>query len=547
MATLAKLTVKLVTDVNEFTKGMDTAVNKMAKVGKSMQQVGDKMTKNVTLPILAIGTASIKLASDLQETRNKASVVFGSMSDDILAWGKTSLDTVFLSEQHALDYASTFGAIVKNMGLSEKEALDMSKTLVQATVDLASMSNLSYGESFEKMRAGMVGSSEPLLSLGKDLRVANIEAYAFSNNIAKAGETLDNRQLTLARFGSLMSQMTDETGDAARTIGDLAGQSRLLSETFQSTLATFGELLVPVTIKFMQAVIPILEWFGKLPEPVKMAIVNIALFTAALGPLMSGGGRLLQLGKGLQGLLGKAGLTSLMAKLSGAAAGAGGSLAGVGSGLLAALGPALLLAASIGVLVVVLKTMGPAAWESVKMIGVIADAVFKRLAYEVKRLPIELGKMIGNAIKTLRSRISDFVNSGRYLMGGFIDGVISMGTKLIKSVVTPVMMAVNAIHTYSEMASNSKLTKRMGMYFVGGFTEGITKGTPAVAKAGAGIAKSGTNGLASGISGSGRGRGVENYFNINIAGALSEEEKVKLRKEIRNIFGEEIEAAYGVS
>src|SRR5665648_812778 len=118
MATLAKLVVKLITDVTEFSKGMDTAVQKYAKIGKSMQSIGDSMTKGVTLPLLAAGTAAVKFASDLSETRNKTATVFGDMSDQVMEMGKNSAKAMGMSENASLGFASTFGAIEKNMGLT---------------------------------------------------------------------------------------------------------------------------------------------------------------------------------------------------------------------------------------------------------------------------------------------------------------------------------------------------------------------------------------------------------------------------------------------
>jgi hypothetical protein len=54
-------------------------------LGTTMKNVGNTLTLALTLPIVALGGASIKAASDFEETKNKAVVVFGEMADSIVA------------------------------------------------------------------------------------------------------------------------------------------------------------------------------------------------------------------------------------------------------------------------------------------------------------------------------------------------------------------------------------------------------------------------------------------------------------------------------
>ena len=51
---------------------------KMQNMGQTLTNIGQKMTASITLPLAAAGAASVKLASDLEESRNKVEVVFGS-------------------------------------------------------------------------------------------------------------------------------------------------------------------------------------------------------------------------------------------------------------------------------------------------------------------------------------------------------------------------------------------------------------------------------------------------------------------------------------
>ena len=51
----------------------------MKKFGARMKRVGANLTRNVTLPLLALGAASVKMASDFAETDSKFKTVFSSI------------------------------------------------------------------------------------------------------------------------------------------------------------------------------------------------------------------------------------------------------------------------------------------------------------------------------------------------------------------------------------------------------------------------------------------------------------------------------------
>lgn len=55
MTTLARLVVKLVTDVSEFEAGMKNATKKLDTIGKEISGIGDKLTVGMTLPLVAVG------------------------------------------------------------------------------------------------------------------------------------------------------------------------------------------------------------------------------------------------------------------------------------------------------------------------------------------------------------------------------------------------------------------------------------------------------------------------------------------------------------
>lgn len=108
------------------------------QVGTAMKNVGNMMTVGLTLPILAMGTASIKAASDFEETKNKALVVFDDMADGVVSNAERAATALGMSKTQYLDYASSIGAALKAGGMSVKESTELSEQAVKHFADLAS-------------------------------------------------------------------------------------------------------------------------------------------------------------------------------------------------------------------------------------------------------------------------------------------------------------------------------------------------------------------------------------------------------------------------
>lgn len=532
---LAKLIVKLIADVGEFTTAMDTAAKKAAQTGEQMRKIGDAMTLGVTAPILAAGTAAIKYASDLNETRNKTDVVFGGMSSTVRKFGETASRTMGMSENAALSYAGTYGAILKNMGLTESQTAEMSLALTQLTADYASFHNLSPGEAFEKIKAGLVGSSEPLIALGKDLRVAAVESYALANGITQAGQKMTPAQLAMARFGLLMSQSKDEMGDFSRTADGLANSARTFSASWEDALASFGEVALPVATDFMQAMIPVLQWFRDLPTPVKNSIVYLLTFAAALGPVMSAGGRLLGVFSGVAKLFGaKGALTGGITLLKGALTGAAPALTALKGALAAAAGPAIALGAAIAVLIMAVKVLGPAAWESAKMLGQIFVLLVKMAIDRLSQLPGEIRNWMQRAWQTIVQWKNNFIQAGRDLIDGLVRGVVEAAQRLIDAVTNAVQGAINKAKALLGIHSPSRIFEQFGRMMMLGLEQGVEQFSrrPILATVNA------TARIPAAVSQVGMGAGGARRIEIGeirIYGDLSDSQMRRIREEMRRM------------
>lgn len=297
MATIATLAVKLIADAAGFLATMDQAEKKSqtwsANVSKNLKDVGGKMTDfgkdmttRVTLPILAAGIAAVKFASDLEETKSKVKVVFGSMSQDVLDWSMTSATAMGMSREQALAAAGTYGNLFVSLGLGQKPAADMSMNLVQLAADLASFNNANPQDVLDALRSGLSGEVEPLKKFGIAMNEATLKAKAMELGLGDNLQELSEAEKLQLRYALIMDQTTIAQGDFARTADGLANTTRTLNAQFVDAAGALGEKLLPYVLQLMQWLSQAITWFQQLtPEQQKWIMVILGV-VAVMGPLI---------------------------------------------------------------------------------------------------------------------------------------------------------------------------------------------------------------------------------------------------------------------
>ena len=202
--------------------------------------------KSIGSAIKDFAVDSVQVASDLQEIQNVVDVTFGNDAKTIETWAKKANKQFGLTELQAKKYTSTLGAMMKSSGLAGKAVTSMSTDLAGLTADMASFYNLDFETAFEKIRSGISGETEPLKQLGINMSVANLEAYALSQGIDTAYESMTQAEQVTLRYNYLMQATADAQGDFARTSDSLANSQRILSTNIETLKANLGEMLLPV-------------------------------------------------------------------------------------------------------------------------------------------------------------------------------------------------------------------------------------------------------------------------------------------------------------
>ena len=296
---VADLVARLRADTTDFTRGLKTAEDdtrsfsrRMDSLGKSMMSTGLRISAGITLPLAVLGKVSFDAASDLNESLNKVSVVFGENAEAIKKWSEDAATSMGMSRQAALESAGTFGNLFRALGLSIEPSTKMSKKLVGLAADLASFNNASPEDVLLALRSGLVGEAEPLRKFGVSLSEARVESKAYELGLQNLDGSLSDAAKAQARYAIILEDTKLAQGDFARTADGAANKQKILKAQFQDTAAKLGTSLIPIFQQVAAVLQKVAEWFTNLDPKWQKVAVYAALAAAAIGPLVTAFGAL---------------------------------------------------------------------------------------------------------------------------------------------------------------------------------------------------------------------------------------------------------------
>ena len=280
-------------DLRGFDRAMKKAQKSITKFGNKMGNIGKKLTTNVTLPIIGLGAAAVKMAADFEETDSKFKTVFSSIQKQAEDTAKTFKESFGLSEKAAKQLLSDTGDLLVGFGFTEQAALDLSKNVNELAVDLASFTNFSGGAEGASLALtkALLGERESIKSLGIAITEADLKSFAAEQGLVwKELDRITKANLT---FQLAMKQSSKAVGDYSRTSGSLTNQSRALGFAMQDLSVEFGTILIPLAKSLVSALKDMVSWMSNLSLETKESIVKWFGYGAVLGPVIIGVSKLI--------------------------------------------------------------------------------------------------------------------------------------------------------------------------------------------------------------------------------------------------------------
>ncbi len=221
------LTFNFGANMQGFDRAMKKAQTKVRRFGKTMKNIGSSLTTNITMPLLGIGAAGVKLAADFGSSMTKIRTLVGASAEELKAYEK---DVLSLSSTTgiAADQLAEGLFFITSAGLSGQEAIDALAVSAKAAAmgmgemtDIGSaLTSIMKAYESEGMDAARAGDL-----LHETLKQGKFEAGEFMSRLGRVIPTAAAAGISFEELGAATATMSKLSGDAAST---LTGMNQLM-------------------------------------------------------------------------------------------------------------------------------------------------------------------------------------------------------------------------------------------------------------------------------------------------------------------------------
>jgi phage-related protein len=351
---LEQLIVPLVLDNSKFKKSVDESKKKIGSfsdglssslknISGKLNDIGGKMTKSFTLPIVAGLGATVMAASNLEQSIGGVERVFKDSQDTIFKFGETAAQSVGLSKRAFNDLATKSGALLQNLGFDSDEAAEKVISLTQRAADLGATFGTDSATAMDAFGSALKGEFNPLEQFGikinqaainakalemglvpveknelaireahlkvaeaqeklnavmKDSKSTDLEKEKAQINLEKAQQRLseemegntgviDDNAKAQAALALIEEQSADSAGAFASESDTLAGSMQTAKAQLEDVGAELGNVLMPYVVQAVEFIRDLVTKFQELDPSIKKVIVVVLAIVAAIGPLIS--------------------------------------------------------------------------------------------------------------------------------------------------------------------------------------------------------------------------------------------------------------------
>jgi len=282
---LGKLNLKLGIDVSDLDKELGKVERSMSRFGGKMQNIGTTLTQSLTLPIIALGAASLKSFADIEKLQNGLIAIMGSSEDAAVEMEKLR-------------------KVAENPGLALPEVVKASASLqsVGMNADAARETITQFGNAVARAGGGAEQFDGVVLALSQISAVGKVT----QEDLNQIKERLPEfARVMKEEFGVVTAEGIRELGISSeefiqRSVGALGNLERAnggLANTFDNlkdnvgaSLAELGKAinetlnLEAVAAALSAGLQRLVDGFKSLNPETQGFIVKAGLLVAAIGP-----------------------------------------------------------------------------------------------------------------------------------------------------------------------------------------------------------------------------------------------------------------------
>ena len=283
--TIGSVKIRIGADTTQLASQLDKAGREITRSARKLQDVGSTLSRNVTLPLIGFGVASLKVAGDIEALKNGLTSVMGSTRAANVEFNK-------LKE------------VAKLPGLGLEEAARGSVQLQAAgfSADEARKSLLAFGNALATVGKGKNELNLVNLALtqlqnkssgfGQEIRQLTEQLPQLRGALTTAFGTADSEKI--AKLGVTGKQvveiLTNEFAKLPKVSGGLQNSFENASDAIKIALSEVGTSINEnfdiegIINDVSNSITSLIDAFAALDPKTKSIIINMATAAATIGP-----------------------------------------------------------------------------------------------------------------------------------------------------------------------------------------------------------------------------------------------------------------------
>jgi tape measure domain-containing protein len=284
MAKLGDLIVRIGADTSKLNKELGRVQREMRSMTGNLTQLGQNMTRAITVPLAGLGALAVKSAADLEKL--EASFVSLTGGVDQAAAMMKQLNEFTASTPFQIENVANAARQLIASGTEIGEVNNQLRFLG----DIAATSGVTIEEIaaiFAKVNAKGKVELENLNQLA-ERGIPIFKALADATGLP--ADSLGAGAVSVEQFNTVLKSFAEEGGFAAGAMERLsqtaAGQFSTALDNLKLAGASIGELLLPAVNNLLQLIIKLSQRFAELNPNTKGLILEMGLLLGSIGPLV---------------------------------------------------------------------------------------------------------------------------------------------------------------------------------------------------------------------------------------------------------------------
>lgn len=266
----------------------------MRKMGKGLQDFGNKMTVGVTLPIIGAMSYASKMGMEFQDAEMRLQTMLGSaekgteMFNKIVEMGaKTPFEARDLL--NATNTMLGFGVaqervlpLMMQLGDISAGNRERFQQLALAFSQVSAAGKLQGQDLLQMINAGFNPLEQIARRTGKSVGYWKDEMSKGKVTVAMVEQAMKDATSAGGRFNGMMDKMSQTA----------SGKLSTMLDNFNTAMAQLGQVLLPYVTKGVEFLTAAFEKFTKLSPGTQKMILLFGALAAAIGPMITGLGSL---------------------------------------------------------------------------------------------------------------------------------------------------------------------------------------------------------------------------------------------------------------